>query len=238
MDLVLMGNAAKKEQGADTARRLFETALNLDAAHVPALLALSSVSEDGESDWLTQKAVATDPLCADAWADRSQILWRLGQIDAAREAVTRALRINPANVRARAELNRQLMNEGRWDRVIRPLEEVEFEYGKSGWLNWMLGAQCRARLLAGQDSAQACGRSFAVSGSRASLVYATAAAARNENDENSLRAGARLKARHPELTIAAFRNEINNSKQYSSEYREQMERVVYPALERSGISKG
>jgi hypothetical protein len=102
----------------------------------------------------------------------------------------------------------------------------------------MLGIQCRARLLAGEDAAQACDRLFAVSGSLASLIYATVAAARNGNTEDALRVGAKLRARHPDLTIAGFRREIEGSKQYSSQYREQIERVVYPALEKSGIPAG
>ena len=131
-------------------------------------LALAFLSPGREQDRLTQDAVFNDPLCADSWSMRSEVLWRLGQSHAAREAVDRALRINPANGSAQITRDEQLMNEGQWTRVIRPLENVEFEFAKSRFLRGMLGNQCRARLLAEQDAEDACNRWFATSGSEAS----------------------------------------------------------------------
>ena len=160
MDLVLMGygHYFDGEGGLDKARRLFEQALALDPRNVPALLALAFLSPASEQDRLTQDAVANDPLCADSWAMRGRVLARLGQTRAAREAIERALRINPVNGTAQIERDELLMNEGQWTQVIRRVEDVEFEFAKSQLIKAKLRIQCIARLLAEQDAEEACNR--------------------------------------------------------------------------------
>ena len=172
-------------------------------------------------------------MCADSWVARAEILSRQGQSKAAREALDRSLHINPANVSALYERDRQLMSEGHWDAVIRPLDEIEFEFA-APYLASMLGTQCRARLLAEQNADRACDKWYAASGKQISLAFATAAAARNGSVEEAANAGARLKARYPDLTIVALRQE-SASDLYSNRYRDRLESVVYPLLRKAGI---
>lgn len=127
------------------------------------------------------------------------------------------------------------MNDERWDLVIRPLDEVEFEFAKSPILASMLSAQCRARLLAEQDAAQACDKWYAVSGTKRGLVFATAAAARNASNQEATHMGARLMTRHPEITIVALQDEERASDLFSDQYRKRMESVVYPLLRKAGM---
>ena len=94
MDLTLQGYASRDLDAKKKA--LLEHALVLDPANVPALLALSFLGDDAESERLTQRAVTSDPLCADSWTARGQVLWQQGQFQAARDAVNRALSMDPS----------------------------------------------------------------------------------------------------------------------------------------------
>jgi class 3 adenylate cyclase len=231
MDLVLLGYAARNK---DEQKQLFERALTVDPDNVPALLAMVDPADRPEWERLSRRAVTADPMCAAAWTSRGQALFELGQTEAAREAVGRALSINPSNPYARYERELLWLNDGMWERVIRPLEDVEFEFSKAG-LGHMLQNQCRARFFAGQDATLACNRWFAVEGSERSLIAATAAAAKMGTSEQALKAGARLRESYAQLTVAAYRRLLEDSKEFSPTYLQEVDRTLVPALLKAGI---
>ena len=214
MDLVLLGYAARSK---DEQKKLFERALAVDPDNVPAMLALADFADRPEWERLSRRAVTADPMCAAAWTSRGQALFQLGQAEAALEAVDRALSINPSDLGARYTREALWLNDGMWERVIRPLGDVEFEFSKAG-LGQMLGNQCRARFFAGQDATLACNRWFAVEGSERSLIAATAAAAKIGTTEQALKAGARLRESYSQLTVTAYRRQLENSRQFSAMY--------------------
>lgn len=237
MDLVLLAYAASDEaDGSAKAKQYLERALQIDPKNVPALVALSGLVRGPEQDRLTLQAVTTDPLCADAWAMRSEILFRIGHRQAALDAVDRALKINPANAFAVYQRQHLLMNEGAWSEVIRPLDEIEFEFAKApGALRSALQTQCVARLFDEQDAEEACNRFFAESGSEGALALATAASARNRAAAQAVEVGKRLKERHPAYSVATHRARLLNSGSFSPQFIAQFDKVVMPALVKAGV---
>ena len=105
----------------DEAVRAYEAALALDAASRPALAGLArAYNRSGQLDRLAavllqQAACETDPAGASAYAVEAARIYafRLGRIDEALAAATRALGYDPANVAAIAEHARLLGRTGR-----------------------------------------------------------------------------------------------------------------------------
>lgn len=235
MDLVLMGFGAGGTD-ASLARQRFEQALSLDSRNVPAMLALAGASDLSEQDRMTQGAVSTDPLCGDSWSFRAEVLRRLGHKRAAQEAIERASKIDPFKPFVRSERELQLISDGKWAQVIRPLDEIEFEFAKSeSWRRTMLRRQCLARLLAEEDARPACERLFASDTSEWSMAYATAAVARSGSPEEATDAAAKLKARYPAYTTARHRAALNAGLGLSPLALERLDAVMFPALARLGV---
>jgi tetratricopeptide (TPR) repeat protein len=232
-ELLLQGYATRDK---DKKRKLFEQAVALDPANAAALLALLPFADLLEQERLSQKAVSADPQCAAAWSVRAKVLWLRGQTDAAREAVARSLNNDPSNPFARYFQEFLWLNEGRWERVIRSLDDVEFEFPSSGyWLGPMLAHQCHARVLARQDPMTACNRWFAVEGSERALIAATAAMAQTGTVEQALRAGDQLRQSHPQVTITDYRRRLVDPMKYSATYLAAIDRALVPALSKAGV---
>jgi len=235
MDLVLL---ALDTEGTDAslARQRLEQALAVDARNVPALLALAAGSELSGQDRLTQRAVSTDPLCGDSWTFRAQVLRRLGQKQAAHEAIERASKIDPFKPFVRTEREIQLINDGKWAQVIRPLDEIEFEFAKAEFAHReMLLNQCLARVLADHDARLACQRLFASAGSEWSMAYATAAVARSGSPEEAADSAAKLKALYPAYTTAEHRARLETDVGLSPLALERLDAAMFSALARLGV---
>jgi len=122
-------------------QQLYERALALDPAHVPALagLALTLAIQSNHApdsaaaapllaraDELTLRAIGTDPKNAEAWRVRATVLQFQGQLAAATEAIERSLALNPYANESHAQRGLILYASGRaeeslaaFDRAIR-----------------------------------------------------------------------------------------------------------------------
>ncbi len=182
MELVLLGYdvLGANPESASEADKFFQRALQLEKGNVPAMLGRAVVLEKryrvernddmaaslvDELDNFAREAVTTDPLCANSWTMRADVLAMQGKKQEASMAMERALSINPSNLGSMLFQRRMLVWWGRADQALLPLEDATFYWGKNTTgLASEMAWQCTARvyLLRLDDAQSFCERWYTI----------------------------------------------------------------------------
>lgn len=227
-------------------RATFERALALDSGHVLALSGLADAlafeSQRVEigperdallarADTASLRAVSNDPNNAEAWGSRAQVLLFRDQIDAAAQAIERALKLNPYVSDLHALRAQVLMAHGKHADAVAELDRAIGLSPRGNTVGVMLNYRCRALLMLGRydEAIESCERGLAFVPDWPDYMLLAAAYAQKNDLARARSAKAELMRLHPAFTIrwhAAVSGETR---------ARQLESNVYAGLRKAGV---
>jgi len=249
-ELVLRAQAlSNKDQslaGFIEARKLVDRALRLDPDLVPALiLSAALINNEGdvdpnqdrdriarEQDQLTARAVLLDPTDPSAWDWRGVALGYLGRWDAALEANSMAIKLEPYEPRWYADRAWVMIHMARPAEALALVDKVlALDPANVGYPMLMA---CEAHLLAGQAerAVATCEKATGLYGSWDVNLYLAAAYANHGELAKASAAKAQALRTVPGYTITQLR-----AKRYSDnpEYLKLVEKYFYEGLRKAGF---
>ena len=234
------------ERAGYSVRSVFERALALDPAHTLALVGLADAlafesqrielgpERDAllaRADAASLRAASADPNNAEAWGTRAQVLLFRDQIDAAAQAVERALRLNPYVSDLHALRAQVLMARGDARDAVTELDRAIGLSPRGNTVGVMLNYRCRALLMLGRydEAIESCERGLAFAPDWPDYMLLTAAYAHKHDMARAHAAKAELMRLHPHFTLrwhAAVSGSVR---------ARQLEPTVYAGLRKAGV---
>ena len=227
-------------------RRTFERALEIDPGQVLALSGLADAlafeSQRVElgperdallarADTASLRAVSNDPDNAEAWGSRAQVLLFRDQIDAAAQAVGRALKLNPYVSDLHALRAQVLMARGEHREAVAALDRAIGLHPRGNTVGVMLNYRCRALLMQARydEAIESCERGLAFARDWPDYMLLTAAYAQKNDPARASAAKTELMRLQPNFTIrwhAAVSGRTRAA---------QLENIVYAGLRKAGV---
>jgi len=227
-------------------RQVFERALQLDPAHILALVGLADtlafesqrIDIGAERDALlaradaaSLRAVSSDPNNAEAWGTRAQVLLFRDQIDAAAQAVERSISLNAYVSDLHALRAQVLMARGESSAAVAEIDRAIGLSPRGNTVGVMLNYRCRALLLLGKfdEAIQSCERGLAFVPDWPDYMLLTAAYAQKNDMKRAQAARDELMRRHPGFSIR-WHAAISGAAR-----ARQLEPTVYAGLRKAGV---
>jgi class 3 adenylate cyclase/TolB-like protein/Tfp pilus assembly protein PilF len=230
-------------------RALYERAAALDPKHAPALAGLAyvlAVEADRSfdvaerdrllrrADEISLQAVTLDGNDAEAWGTRSSVLQYQARADAAREAIDRALALNPYFNELHAQRGGLLLNAGRAEEAIAALDHAIRLNPVADTVGVQLNLRCRALLyLADYAGAiESCERATTSAPDWPDYMLLAAAYALRGDRPRAVAARDAMLRLEPRVTIRWLRQ---NSGQLAPRAEQQREKQLYAGLRLVGV---
>jgi adenylate cyclase len=250
-DLWLRGAAidARRLEGAQPARELFEKALELDPRLVGAMLNIGFTYEteldqnplaDGDRirkdfDELSRRAIATDRTDPRAWVLRAMALYYNNRLEEALDAAAEMQRIEPNHVGARAWRGVVLIALGRSEEALAELDQGIALDPSGRDIAFLLRQKCKAYSYLGQyeKAIATCEKSATDQQFLAPFVYLTANYAHLGEMDKATSAKTQLLKLNPGFTITRLTLSLPPPR--NPVWVQQAETYVIPGLRKAGI---
>lgn len=230
-------------------QHLYERALALDPAHVPALAGLaltlaiqSNHAQDSaaaapllaRADELTLRAIGTDAKSAEAWRVRATVLMFRGQLAAAAEATERSLTLNPYANESHAQRGLILYASGRADESVAAFDRAIRLNPAGDAVGVHLYHRCRSLLFLGRyaEAIDSCVRATAFTPEWLDYMLLAAAYAMNGDARQAAVARDELLARRPGFRVSWL---LQEAAPMHEQTRRQRDQHLVAGLRRAGV---